>query len=170
MYFHSVVCLSPLAWYRPSRPTYCVHIVFVICTAGLCGAEISPSVINVPNVSNTDITGYGISATSGEGIIGINTTTGIMTVALAGAYHVEARCTWDANTTGNRQLLIIGTSVTYTMDNNWQIASGALVGGATQVTTGIIFLGAGATVKANVYQNSGGTRTVGNANLKLVRL
>ena len=130
----------------------------------------SAGIVSVANAANTDITGYTISATSGEGIISVNTTTGIMTVALAGVYHIEARCTWDSNTTGNRLLQIIGTGVTYTMDSNWQNASAALVGNAAQICTGAIFLAAGATVKANVYQTSGGTRQVLNANLKLVRL
>jgi hypothetical protein len=130
----------------------------------------SPSPVAVANVTSVDITGYGISSTSGEGIISVNTSTGVMTVALAGVYHVEARCTWDANTTGNRRLDIVATSVTYTMDGSWQQASGALVGNAAQVTTGSIFLGAGATVKAQAYQTSGGSRQVLNAILKLVRL
>jgi len=130
----------------------------------------SPSPVTVANVTSVDITGYGISATSGEGIISVNTSTGVMTVALAGVYHVEARCTWDANTTGNRRLDIVATGVTYTMDGSWQQASAALVGNAAQVTTGSIFLGAGATVKAQAYQTSGGSRTVLNAILKLVRL
>ena len=93
-----------------------------------------------------------------------------MTVALSGMYHVEARCTWDSNTTGNRLLQINGTGISYTMDGFYQTASAALVGGATQVSTGVIFLAAGAIIKAVAYQTSGSTRQVTNANFKVIRL
>lgn len=130
----------------------------------------SPSVIAVANASFVDITGYGVSATSGDGIVTVNTTTGVATVALAGLYMLEARCTWDANTTGNRLLQFSSTGVVYTLDGSWQNASGALVGNAAQIAVGIVSLNAGATVKAQVYQTSGGSRNLLNANMKIVRL
>lgn len=130
----------------------------------------SPSVIAAANLSVTDITGYGISATSGDGIISVNATTGVVTVAMAGLYQLEARVTWDSNTTGNRLLQFSATSVVYTMDGAWQNASGALVGNATQIATGVIMLNAGGTVKAQVYQTSGGSRNVLNANFKVIRV
>ena len=130
----------------------------------------SPSSISVPNSSNVDITGYGISATSGEGLISVNSTTGVATIALAGLYLFEARCTWDSNTTGQRQLLFATTGVVYTMDGTWQNAPASSVANSTQIAVGIVAVTAGATVKAQVFQTSGTTRTIGNAVMKIVRL
>jgi hypothetical protein len=126
--------------------------------------------VTAANTTATDLTGYSLSATSGEGLISVNTTTGVFTVVSAGLYHVEARCAWDANTTGSRMLAVNGTGFVYALDDDWpsDLATNIAYQGRQQIS-GIISLSAGATVKAYVLQNSGGNRTVSNASIKLVR-
>jgi len=129
-------------------------------------------IMNVSTGIDTDIVGYSVSATSGEGIISVNTSTGVFTVALAGVYLVDARAIWDSNTTGVRRIAVVGTGFTYsTMDAQWQsVLPTNLTYGLTAVASGAIFLNAGATVKAQLYQTSGATRTITNGSVKIVRL
>jgi hypothetical protein len=129
-------------------------------------------IMNVSTGVDTDIVGYSVSATSGEGIISVNTSTGVFTVALAGVYFVDARAIWDSNTTGIRRIAVVGTGFTYsTMDAQWQsVLPTNLTYGLTAVASGAIFLNAGATVKAQLYQTSGATRTITNGSVKIVRL
>lgn len=126
--------------------------------------------ISVANATYVDILGYGTTTIDGSNLVTAQFTTGVFTVALAGLYQVSAAVTWDSNTTGNRTLLFALTNSNYTLDSSWQAASAALVGNATQQATGIVSLNAGSTVKAQVYQTSGATRQVTNANVKIVRL
>lgn len=129
------------------------------------------SSITVANGVATDLVSYSLSATSGEGIISVNTTTGVFSVATAGLYAVEARCVWDANTTGSRMLAINGSGFVYALDDDWASDLGTNIAyQARQQISGIISLSAGSTVKAYVIQNSGGNRSVSNASIKLVRL
>lgn len=131
----------------------------------------SPSTITCANGTATDLTGYSITATSGEGTISINTATGTFTVALAGLYHIAAVCTWDSNTTGSRVLGMNGSGFVYTLDTSWpSLLASTLVYQGVQRASGIVSLSAGATVKAFALQNSGGNRTVGNVSFKIVRL
>lgn len=134
------------------------------------GVMDTPGSISVATGYTTDILGYGASVTDGSGIITLNTATGLFTVALAGLYQVSATVTWDSNTTGLRTLAFAPTNNVYLVDTYWQSASASVVGGSTQQATGIISLNAGATVKAVILQNSGATRTINNANFKIVRL
>lgn len=129
-------------------------------------------ILNVTNATDVDMAGFSVSATSGEGVISLNTTTGVFTVALAGYYHVDARCVWDSNTTGIRRIAVGGTGFTYsTMDAQWQsVLATNLTYGLTTVASGIVALSAGATVKAVLYQTSGATRTITNGIFKIVRL
>lgn len=161
-----VVSAGVISTITPAYP----YSVSMQVASQIYGVMDSPSIINVPNVSSVDLTGFSASTTDGSGIITLNTTTGVFTVATAGMYQVSAVCTWDSNTTGNRLLAFVMTGSVYPMDSNWQVASGALVGNASQQATGIVSLNAGATVKAQVYQTSGATRQVTNANIKIVRL
>jgi hypothetical protein len=127
--------------------------------------------ITCANTASVDLTAYSISATSGEDIITVNATTGVMTVNVAGVYHADAICSWDANTTGSRVLGINGTGFVYAMDSEQQsVLATSIAYQGYQRTSKIIRLNAGATVKAFILQNSGATRTVSNASLKLVRL
>ena len=120
---------------------------------------------------SVDLTAYSISFSSSDAIISVNATTGVFTVNLAGLYHVDAICSWDSNTTGSRVLGINGTSFVYTMDSEQQsVLATTIAYQAYQRTSKIIRLNAGATVKAYILQNSGATRTVSNASLKIARL
>lgn len=131
----------------------------------------STAIINISNTTPTDITGYTNSLTSGEGVITLNTTTGYFTVALAGLYHFDVRCTWDSNTTNSRVLGIGGTGFSYTLDQNGiNTTAATLPYGLFMNQSGMVYLTAGATVAARVQQNSGGTRTVNNASIKLSRV
>jgi hypothetical protein len=132
----------------------------------------SPSTITCPNTTATDITGYAISATSGENIITANTATGTFTLALAGVYYVSVVATWDANTTGSRIIGINGSGFTYALDDDQpsQLATNIAYGGAVMRASAVIVVSAGATVKAYGLHNSGANRTIGNASLKIVRL
>lgn len=127
---------------------------------------------NVVTAFDTDIGGYSVTATSGEGVISLNATTGVFTVALAGVYMVDARAIWDSNTTGVRRIAVVGSGFTYgTMDYQYQsVLATNLAYGLTNVATGAVFLNAGATVKAQLYQTSGTTRTITNGSIKIVRL
>lgn len=128
-------------------------------------------VLNVVNAFDVDMTGFSVSALSSDGSISVNATTGVFTVSIAGVYHVDARCIWDSNTTGVRRIAVTGTGFTYsTMDVQWQsVLATNLTYGLTTVASGMVFLSAGATVKASLYQTSGTTRTITNGSLKIVR-
>ncbi len=66
---------------------------------------------------------------------------------------------------------INGTSFVYAMDSEQQSVLATTIAYQTyQRTSKIIRLNAGATVKAYILQNSGATRTVNNASLKIARL
>lgn len=132
----------------------------------------SPGIMNVTTGFDTDIVNYTVSATSGDGIITVNTTTGVATVNVAGLYHVEARAIWDANTTGLRRVAIIGSGFGQNsfMEAQYQSVLATNLGyGLTNVATGTVFLNAGATIKASLYQTSGTTRTITGASFKVVR-
>jgi hypothetical protein len=128
-------------------------------------------ILNVSTGVDTDMAGYSVSATSGEGIMSVSTSTGVITVNVAGVYHVDARCIWDSNTTGVRRIAVIGSGFTYgTMDQQWQsVLPTNLTYGLTAVASGMVFLNAGATVKVSLYQTSGSTRTISNGSFKIVR-
>lgn len=128
-------------------------------------------IMNVSTGVDTDMLGYSVSTTSGEGIMSVSTSTGVITVNVAGVYHVDARCIWDSNTTGIRRIALIGSGFTYsTMDQQWQsVLPTNLTYGLTAVASGMVFLNAGATIKASLYQTSGSTRTITNGSIKIVR-
>lgn len=140
--------------------------------AQIYGYMDTTGILSVTTATDTDITGFGVSATDGTGVITLNATTGVFTVALAGVYMVDARAIWDSNTTGIRRIAVGGTGFTYaTMDVQYQsVLATNLTYGLTTVATGAVFLNAGATVKAVLYQTSGTTRTITNASIKIVRL
>ncbi len=143
----------------------------------LTGTPLAPTAATVTNntqiatTASVDLTAYSISFSSSDAIISVNATTGVFTVNLAGLYHVDAICQWDSNTTGSRVLGINGTSFVYAMDSEQQSVLATTIAYQTyQRTSKIIRLNAGATVKAYILQNSGATRTVNNASLKIARL
>lgn len=140
--------------------------------AQIYGYMDTTGILSITTATDTDITGFGTSATDGTGVITLNATTGVFTVALAGVYMVDARAIWDSNTTGIRRIAVGGTGFTYsTMDVQYQsVLATNLTYGLTTVATGAVFLNAGATVKAVLYQTSGTTRTITNASIKIVRL
>lgn len=126
---------------------------------------------SITNATYTTLTGWYASATSGEGIITANTTTGELTVGVAGEYLARLITTWDSNTTGSRYLKYGGSGVVYSLEYEGysQLATNLALSASMQYTN-ILTLSAGAVVTAMVYQNSGATRTIGNAEFKLVRL
>jgi len=139
--------------------------------AQIFGLMDSTAIINIPNTTTTDINGYTNSLTSGDGVITLNTTTGTFTVAIAGLYHFDVRCTWDSNATGSRILSIGGTGFAYTLDSNGVTTTAStLTYGLYMQYSGLVYLNAGATVTGRVNQNSGGTRTINNGSIKLSRV
>lgn len=129
------------------------------------------SLISCGNTSATDITGYATSATDTSGIITANTTTGVFTVNMAGMYIIDARCVWDSNTTGSRELAVNGSGFPYGLDDQYSsILASAIVYTAEMQISGVVYLNAGATVKAFGRQNSGATRTISDAIFKIARM
>lgn len=126
--------------------------------------------LSVANATYVDISSFALSAVDGSNLISASIVTGVFNVVLSGLYQVTATVSWDSNTTGNRTLLFSMSSSPYTLDSSWQTASAALVGNGTQQATGIVYLIGPATIKAQVYQTSGATRQITNANIKIVRL
>lgn len=126
---------------------------------------------SITNLNFTTLTGWVNSSTSGEGIITPNTTTGEFTIALAGVYLMRLITTWDANTTGSRLLQFGGSGIIDSLEYEGysQLATNLALSASMQYSN-VLTVSAGAVVKAIVYQNSGGTRTIGNAQLKIVRV
>ncbi len=130
------------------------------------------STSTIPNTTATNITGYANGTTSGEGIITANTTTGTITIALAGMYMVSGLVEWDANTTGSRVVNLDETGFTNVFDIYYPsiLATNISYAGGYQRISGLFVASAGATVKLAVQQNSGANRTVNDASFKIVRL
>lgn len=131
----------------------------------------SPSVISVANNSSVTISGYGTYSASTDGVITASTSTGDFTINLAGTYIVTATVTWDSNATGSRLLSLAGTGIVRTLDSSYEWRSAALNAiSPTQRFTNTIELSAGAVFHAFVQQNSGATRSVGDALMRVVRI
>jgi len=129
------------------------------------------SALSVPTASNTDIVSYGASTTSGEGLISLNTTTGIFTVNIGGMYLLDLFAIWDANATGVRMLGFTATGAPFTLDQqDFAISASVISYQYIQRSTRSILLNAGSTVKAYAFQNSGGTRSVSSYVFRITRL
>lgn len=131
----------------------------------------SPSVINATSGVNTTISGYATSYSTSDGIITTSTSSGNFTVNVAGVYQFTAVVSWDANTTGSRLLAVAGSGIVRTLDSYYDWRSAALNAiSPTQRLDTSIELSAGAVFYAYAAQNSGSTRTIGDALARLVRL
>lgn len=126
---------------------------------------------SIANLSYTTLTNWFSSSTSGEGLITPNLTTGEFTIALAGVYLMRLITTWDSNTAGSRVLQFSGTGIIDSLEYEGysQLATNLALSASMQYSN-VLTVNAGAVVKSIVYQNSGGTRTIGNAQLKIVRV
>lgn len=111
-----------------------------------------------------DLVNYATSTSTTDGIISANTTTGVVTVRRAGAYHVTAYATFTSGTTGNRYLAI--------NQNSTGVLRGAVpaVSATTYVTlSGVIICAAGDTINAAGY-SSLAAQSVTTASLTVARV
>jgi len=125
----------------------------------LVKAKRSPTTQSINDSTTTTVVFSSDSATGYFDTLGeYDTSTGIFTAASAGYYAVTTGIDWASNATGRREALIYNSNLGGYQGVAKEDASGTF-GNILQAST-LVYLGAGQTIKIDVWQNSGGALSV----------
>lgn len=93
---------------------------------------------------------------------------GNFNVTMDGTYAIFCNVTWDSNTTNRRRMTIEYGAESYV----YQITASSIISASstTMQTMGIIDASAGSSINVSVWQDSGGTRTITDGTMRVVRM